>query len=138
MNQPKNVAKASFKNHMNVREGDTVVVIAGKQKPRMKSGSKQYTTGKVTKAFPKTQKVIVEGVAVATVHQKPRGQGMQGGIIHREMPIHVSNVMVMCPQCNKPTRVGHKLIESSEGKSRKVRVCRRKLETGLCGAVLDD
>ena len=70
-------------------------------------------------------KVIVEGVSVATKHQKPRKQGEEGGIIKVETPIYACKVMVICPKCGKPTRVAHKL---DAGKN--VRVCKK------CGANL--
>jgi len=101
---------------MNIRKDDKVVVISGKDKGK---------EGKVLVVNPKAGKVIVEGVSVATKHQKPRKQGEEGGIIKVETPIYVSKVMVICPKCGKPTRVAHKL---DAGKS--VRVCKK------CGANL--
>ena len=101
---------------MNIRKDDKVVVISGKDKGK---------EGKVLVANPKAGKVVVEGVSVATKHQKPRKQGEEGGIIKVETPIYVSKVMVICPKCGKPTRVAHKL---DAGKS--VRVCKK------CGANL--
>ena len=101
---------------MNIRKDDKVVVISGKDKGKM---------GKVLVSNPKAGKVIVEGVSVATKHQKPRRQGEEGGIIKVETPIYVCKVMVVCPKCGKPTRVAHKL---EGGKS--VRVCKK------CGAEL--
>ena len=101
---------------MNIRKDDKVVVISGKDKGK---------EGKVLIANPKAGKVIVEGVSVATKHQKPRKQGEEGGIIKVETPIYASKVMVVCPKCGKPTRVAHKL---ETGKN--VRVCKK------CGAEL--
>ena len=101
---------------MNIRKDDKVVVITGKDKGKM---------GKVLVAEPKAGKVIVEGVSVATKHQKPRKQGEEGGIIKVETPIYACKVMVVCPKCGKPTRVAHKL----EG-GKNVRVCKK------CGAEL--
>ncbi len=101
---------------MNIRKDDKVVVISGKDKGK---------EGKVLVANPKAGKVIVEGVSVATKHQKPRKQGEEGGIIKVETPIYACKVMVICPKCGKPTRVAHKL---DAGKS--VRVCKK------CGANL--
>ena len=100
---------------MHIRSKDTVVVITGKDK-----GSK----GKVLEAFPKTGKIVVEGVAIATKHQKPRQQGETGGRLEKEGTIHVSNVMLVCPNCKKPTRVGHTFIEK-DGKKIKVRTCKK-------------
>ena len=108
---------------MHVRTGDTVMVISGADK-----GKK----GKIQKAYPETGRVIVEGVNIVKKHQKPRGQGVPGGIVEREAAINVSNVMIVCPKCGKPTRVGQKFGEG-DGKlsRRKVRVCKK------CSAVLD-
>ena len=101
---------------MNIRKDDKVVVISGKDKGK---------EGKVLVANPKAGKLIVEGVNVATKHQKPRKQGEEGGIIKKETPIYACKVMVVCPKCGKATRVAHKL---ANGKS--VRVCKK------CGAEL--
>jgi large subunit ribosomal protein L24 len=101
---------------MNIRKDDKVVVISGKDKGK---------EGKVLVANPKAGKLVVEGVSVATKHQKPRKQGEEGGIIKVETPIYACKVMVVCPKCGKPTRVAHKL---DAGKN--VRVCKK------CGANL--
>ncbi len=101
---------------MNIRKDDKVVVLSGKDKGK---------EGKILVANPKAGKVIVEGVNVATKHQKPRKQGEEGGIIKVETPIYACKVMVVCPKCGKPTRVAHKM----DG-DKKVRVCKK------CGANL--
>ncbi|GAA0866291.1 HPB12 [uncultured Clostridium sp.] len=93
---------------MRVKKGDTVVVIAGKDK-----GKK----GTVTKVFTKANRVLVEGVNVITKHQKPTAVNPQGGIINKEAPIHISNVMPVDPETGKGTRVR---FEVKDGK--KVRV----------------
>ena len=93
---------------MRVKREDTVVVIAGKDKGK---------TGKVVKVFPKTNKVIVEGVNVITKHQKPTAVNPQGGIINKEAPIHISNIMPVDPETGKGTRVR---VEVKDGQ--KVRV----------------
>ena len=93
---------------MRVKKGDTVVVIAGKDK-----GKK----GTVTKVFTKANRVLVEGVNVMTKHQKPTAMNPQGGIINKEAPIHISNVMPVDPETGKGTRVR---FEVKDGK--KVRV----------------
>ena len=107
-----------------VKTGDTVMVMSGEDKGK---------TGKVQKAFPATGKIVVEGVAMVKKHQKPRGQGMQGGIIDQEAAIPVCKVMLVCPKCKKPTRVGYTFADG-EGKlsRRKHRVCKK------CKAVFDD
>ena len=99
---------------MNVKKNDTVVVLSGKDKGKQ---------GKVLSVDPKAGKVIVEGVSVASRHQKPRRQGEEGGIVKKETPIYASKVMTVCPKCGKATRVAHKV----EG-DKKVRVCKH------CGA----
>lgn len=103
---------------MHIKKGDTVIVNAGKDKGK---------TGKVLFAIPKTNRVIVEGVNMVTKHQKPSAKVQQGGIIHQEAPIHVSNVMYYETKTKKGTRIGHKFLE--DGK--KVRVSVRT------GEVLD-
>ena len=111
---------------MHIRSKDQVVVISGDDK-----GKK----GKVLTAFPKTGKVIVEGVAIATRHQKPRQQGQPGGIIHKEAPINVSNVMLVCPKCGAATRIGRvaEVVEKESGEKVKkmVRICKK------CNAKID-
>ena len=109
------------KKKMGIKTGDTVVVITGKQAPATVDGKVNDTTGKVTKAFPATGRVIVEGVNMVTRHQKARGQGMPGGIIHKEAPIDASNVMLLCSKCNKPTRIAYKVLEDGT----KVRYCKK-------------
>ena len=99
---------------MKIKKDDKVVVLAGKDKGKQ---------GKVLTADPKGGKVTVEGVNVATKHQKPRGQNQEGGIIKIETPIYVSKVQLVCPKCGKGTRVGYKLADG-----KKVRVCKK------CGA----
>ena len=81
---------------MHVRKNDQVMVITGKDK---------NTKGKITVAFPKTGKVIVEGVNMVTRHQKARNAMQPGGIVKKEAAIDASNVMLICPKCGKPTRV---------------------------------
>ena len=99
---------------MNIKKDDKVIVLSGKDKGKQ---------GKVLVADPKAMKLTVEGVNVATKHQKPRKQGEDGGIIKVETPIYASKVQLVCPKCGKATRVGHKV----EG-DKKVRVCKK------CGA----
>ncbi len=101
---------------MKIKTGDNVIVLSGKDKGK---------TGKVLRADPAGQKVVVEGVNVATKHQAPRKQGQEGGIIKVETPIYASKLQVVCPKCGKATRVGHKI---ENGK--KSRVCKK------CGANL--
>ena len=99
---------------MNIKKDDKVVVLSGKDKGK---------EGKILTAHPKALKVTVEGVNVATTHQKPRKQGQDGGIIKVETPIYASKVMLVCPKCGKATRVAHKITDG-----KKSRVCKK------CGA----
>jgi large subunit ribosomal protein L24 len=98
-----------------VRKGDTVVVVAGKER-----GKK----GKVLRVIPEKGRVVVERINMIKKHQKPTQKIRQGGIIEREGAIHLSNVMLVDPSSSKPTRVGMKAL--SDGK--KVRVARRSGE----------
>ena len=112
-------------NSLNVKKGDTVVVISGKDK-----GKKC----KIMVAQPDDERVVVQGAAMVTRHIKPRKQGQPGGRIEKEGPIRASNVMLVCPKCDKPTRIAHKLKEveiSGEKKQKSVRVCKK------CGKVID-
>ena len=106
-------------NKMHVKRGDTVAVIAGKDKGK---------EGKVVAAMPEVNKVIVEGVAVAKKHQKARMQGQESGLINKEMPIDASNVMRVCPKCGKPARVGVKTFEDGS----KAKYCKK------CGETFND
>jgi large subunit ribosomal protein L24 len=103
---------------MNIKKNDTVLVIAGKDK-----GKK----GKVRFAYPRDSKVMVEGVNFIKKHTRPRGEARQAGIIEREELLDASNVMLLCPKCNKPARVGNKILD--DGKN--VRYCK------VCQEVLD-
>ena len=103
-----------------VKKGDTVQVIAGKDKG---------LTGKVIVADPGTSRILVEGANRIKKHtkitQSARGS-QQGGIVTQEAPIHVSNVQVVCPSCGKPSRIGHRRSEpDAHGKTHSVRICRR-------------
>jgi len=103
---------------MQIRKNDTVLVIAGKDK-----GKK----GKVRLAYPKDERVLVDGINLIKRHTRAKGKVRQAGIIEREDPIHVSNVMLLCSRCNHPTRIGFRFLKDG----RKVRVCRS------CGEVID-
>ena len=120
------------KKKLGIKTGDTVVVITGKQAPKLVDGKPQYTTGKVTQAYPATGRIIVEGVNVVTRHQKPRGQGMPGGIIDQEAAIPACKVMLVCPSCKKATRVAHKFVVVEGQAPKKVRACKK------CGATIDN
>ncbi|HSL25873.1 MAG TPA: 50S ribosomal protein L24 [Acidimicrobiia bacterium] len=96
---------------MRLREGDKVIVISGKDAGK---------ESRISRVFPKKDQVIVEGVNTSKKHQRPRGQTMQGGVIDKDMPIHVSNVMIVCDDCGRPARIGYRIDENG-----KHRVCRR-------------
>ena len=95
---------------MKIQKGDTVIVISGKDRGK---------EGVVSRVMPSSNRVIVEGVNIAKKHQKPRKANEQGGIIDRDMPIHVSNVMLV--HRGEPTRVGFKM--NADGT--KVRIAKR-------------
>ncbi|MCG7418974.1 50S ribosomal protein L24 [Macrococcus epidermidis] len=99
---------------MHIKKGDKVIVITGKDKGK---------TGTVIEALPKKDRVVVEGVNIAKKHQKPTQMNPEGGIVEFEAAIHVSNVMLIDPKTNKPTRVGTKI---EDGK--KVRVAKKSGE----------
>jgi len=101
---------------MHIKKDDMVKVIAGVDKNK---------TGKVLEVLPSEGKVIVEGVGMVTKHTKPRKQGEVGGLIKKEAAIDASKVMHICSKCNKPTRIGRKVLE--DGK--KVRICKHCNET---------
>ena len=102
---------------MNIKKNDTVLVIAGKDNGK---------TGTVLEVSPKTNKVVVDGVNVVSRHQKPKSQQDKGGIIKKNAAIDASNVMVVCPDCGKATKV-----KAGKVNDEKVRLCKK------CGASLD-
>ncbi len=111
---------------MNIKAGDTVVVIAGKNKlTKDKKGNLVPTTAKVLKTYPKTDKVLVEGVNKVKKHQKPTQQNQSGSIVEMEAPIHVSNVMLLDPKDNVPTRVGYTTVTDKKGNTKKVRITKK-------------
>jgi large subunit ribosomal protein L24 len=101
---------------MHVRTGDEVLVIAGKNKGQR---------GKITRAIPERDRVVVENINMVKKHVKARGPRQRGGIIEVEAPLHVSNVMLICPNCGKAARTGDRILEG-EGKvsRRKARYCK--------------
>lgn len=103
---------------MKIKKNDTVLVIAGKDR-----GKK----GRVLRALPKEERILVEGVGMIKRHSRARGAVRQAGIITREAPIPVSRVMLLCPKCQKPARLGWRTL--ADGK--KVRACR------ACGEVIE-
>ncbi len=94
-----------------IRKGDTVVVITGTDKGRR---------GEVLSVMPKDDRAVVQGVRIAKRHTKPTGMGQPGGIIEREASIHLSNLMLIDPKSEKPTKVGFRMLDGGK----KVRVAR--------------
>ncbi|RMG01160.1 MAG: 50S ribosomal protein L24 [Nitrospirae bacterium] len=103
---------------LGIKKDDQVVVISGKEKGKQ---------GRVLSVLPKKQRLIIEKVNIIKRHMKPSRRYTQGGIIEKEGPIHISNVMLLCPRCNKPTRIGNQILEDG----RKLRVCKK------CKEVID-
>jgi large subunit ribosomal protein L24 len=103
---------------LRVKKGDTVEVIAGKERGKR---------GRVIAVLPKRQRVIVEKVNIVKRHMKPSRKYTQGGIIEKEAPVHISNVMLLCPKCGQRTRVAARLLEDG----RKLRACKK------CQEVID-
>jgi large subunit ribosomal protein L24 len=97
---------------MKIKKGDKVQVLSGKDRGK---------EGVVMFAFPEKSTVIVEGVNLVKKHQRPQGEGQPGGIIDKDMPMHVSNVAALSPKDGKPTRIGYKILDDGT----KVRVCKR-------------
>lgn len=104
--------KAKEKVKLKIKTGDIVKVIAGKDNGK---------TGKVLQAFPKYLRVSVEGVNSMVKNLRPRKQDEKGQKVEYPAPLHVSNVQVICPQCAKPTRIGHKILEDKK----KARICKK-------------
>jgi large subunit ribosomal protein L24 len=108
---------------LHVHTGDTVLVLAGKDRGKR---------GKVLTTLPRANKVIVEGVNMVKKHVRA-GAGVQAGIIDKTMPLHVSNVMVICTECGEPTRIAHDRVPmGTDQKLRIRRVCKR------CGKAIEE
>ena len=106
------MAAAATRTRINLKKNDVVQVIAGRD------AGKQ---GKVLKVIPEKNRVVVQGVAFVKKHTKPNPQrNIKGGIAEREGAIHASNVMLLCGECGKRTRIGHKLLQDGT----KTRICR--------------
>ena len=99
---------------MKIKKNDMVMVIAGNDRGK---------TGKVLKVFPKNSRVIIEGINIRKRHTKPNQKNPQGGILEKEASIHVSNVMMLDPKSNEPTRLGAQIIlDEKSGKKKRARV----------------
>jgi large subunit ribosomal protein L24 len=95
-----------------IKKGDTVVVI---------SGSSKGSRGEVLRVIPKEDRAVVQGVAIAKRHTKPKGVGQPGGIVEREAAVHLSNLALIDPKSDKPTRVGFRVLDDG----RKIRFARK-------------
>lgn len=104
-------------NKTHLRKGDTVVILAGKDRDRR---------GKVLRVEPKTGKLVVEGLNMAKKHSKPTKGAPQGGVIEIPMPLPVSKVMLVCPSCSQPTRLHRDVVDGEA-----VRTCKH------CGHTID-
>lgn len=101
-----------------IKKNDLVMVIKGKE-----SGK----SGRVLRVLPEKEKVIIEKINFIKKHTRPHGQQRRGGILEKESPLHLSNVMLLCEKCNKPVRIGHRILEGDK----KARYCRK------CGEIFD-
>ena len=90
-------------------------------KVKVVSGNHKGKEGKILKLFPEKNRVIVEGVNIIKRHTKPNQKNPQGGITQKESPIHISNIMLIDPKSNEPTRIGMQVIESEDGKKKRMR-----------------
>jgi large subunit ribosomal protein L24 len=104
---------------LSVKKNDTVLVIAGREK-----GKK----GRVLSVYPSKGRLLIEKINMIRKHMKPTRKYAQGGIIEKEAPLHISNIMLICPKCNKPTRISNTHLQ--EG--RRVRMCKK------CREVMDE
>ncbi|MGH9761149.1 MAG: 50S ribosomal protein L24 [Blastocatellia bacterium] len=105
---------------INVRRNDRVMIITGKDKGK---------TGRVIEVIPRKKKLLVEGVNMVKRHTKANSRaGVSGGILDREAPVDISNVMLVCPHCSLPTRIGHQVA----GEAQRIRECKR------CGATIEN
>jgi len=103
---------------LGIKKNDTILIISGDEKNKK---------GRVLDVSPKKGKILVEKINIIKRHMKPSKKYTQGGIIEKEAPLHRSNVMLVCPKCDKTTRIEYKILESGT----KVRVCKK------CREVLD-
>jgi large subunit ribosomal protein L24 len=107
-----------MRGSFSLKKNDLVMVIAGKETGK---------SGRILRVFSRKNRVLIEKVNFVKKHTRPSGQTRRGGIVEKEAPIHVSNVMLVCEKCNLPIRVGRKILD--DGK--KVRACKK------CGEILD-
>lgn len=119
----KAVTRRNMRPKMSLRRGDTVVVTTGKDKGKR---------GSVVAVFPETNRVEVENINIVKRHLRRQGAALQAGIIEKPAPLSRSNLMVVCPHCNRPTRIARKDVPRSPGsRERHARVCKK------CGETID-
>lgn len=107
------------KKHPKIKKNDKVIVLIGKERGKI---------GTVLKVDPEKKRVIVEKINMVKRHAKPSAQTAQGGIIEKEAPLTISNVMIVCNKCTEPTRIGQRLLEDGS----KIRFCKK------CGESMDE
>jgi large subunit ribosomal protein L24 len=105
-------------SRFHIKKNDLVMVIHGREKGK---------SGRVLRVLPEKEKILIEKINFVKRHSRPHGQQRRGGIIEKEAPLHISNVMLLCEKCNKPVRIGHRVVEGGK----KVRACRK------CGEIFD-
>lgn len=103
---------------LSLKKNDLAIVLSGKEK-----GKK----GRIITVMPSKERVIIENMNIIKKHMKPNRQNTQGGIISKEGSLHISNVMLVCPKCNKPTRISNAVIDNQK----KLRMCKK------CKEVID-
>ena len=103
---------------LGIKKDDTVIMIAGDEKGK---------SGRVLSILPSTDRVLIESLNMIKRHMKPGKKYSQGGIIEKEAPVHLAKVMLVCPKCSKPTRIGNKILENGK----KIRSCKK------CGEVIE-
>jgi large subunit ribosomal protein L24 len=104
---------------LNIMKDDEVYVLAGKDRGR---------TGKVLSVDPRADKATVEGINLAKKHQKPRRQGASGEVIDIPMPMHISNLRLICPHCKEPIRPDRKIVSGSKRRQRSCPLCEKYIE----------
>lgn len=107
------------KKHPKIRKDDKVIVLAGKERGKI---------GTVLKVDPEKESVIIEKINMVKKHAKASTQTAQGGIIEKEAPLNISDVMIVCNKCAEPTRIGKRILEDGS----KIRVCKK------CGEPMDE
>ncbi|MCX6808739.1 MAG: 50S ribosomal protein L24 [Candidatus Berkelbacteria bacterium] len=107
---------------MKLKKNDNVLVIGGRDKGK---------SGVIERVFPKDSRIVVKGIAIAKKHVKPSRKSPQGGIIDINLKITVSNVMIICPSCGKPTKIAYKGTNNDKNKLRICKKCGQSLEGGI-------